>query len=245
MTQKTLIFALSILIASVSGCVSYPAQSPSLGPTFTMSEVQTTQPITSLAINPSLTMINVASEETATAIPTLENDTASEYVPCWFSTSEQIKRILSIIPKGWNLYINAGYCFAFSYPPDWIVTAAKNFVAVSPRTDPTIALTIGFRKNTENIRIVPTGLSAGDTIEAGEVRFMGKNISKVNLVYEGKIKKVLYNMGEIPVDDLRYFLALSDYRSDVPYEAISLSDTLIATSDAIVGTFMSMTPSQY
>jgi len=118
-----------------------------------------------------------------------------------------------------------------------MITVSKNFVAVSLQADPTIALVIGIRKNTEMVPIQRTGVGAGDIVTVGTVIFLGQEITRDILRYENKDKSVLYNYAtEIFVGDLVFTISLDDFRTD--YDAASLSKEIESQADKIIESFV-------
>lgn len=111
-----------------------------------------------------------------------------------------------------------------------------NFVWLKYQPRPTLALSIGFRRSTEEAPIQRTGVGAGELIGKGTVLFLGRELSRDVLVYQGKEKAVLYSYGlEIAVDDLIFTLSLDDHSPD--YESVVIEQDIQAQVDEIVESF--------
>lgn len=81
-----------------------------------------------------------------------------------------------------------------------------------------------------------TGVGSGDVISMGTANFLGNKISRDVLVYDGKVKAVLYNMAtEIQAGDLIFTLSLDDFSQD--YESVDISPGIQDEIDQVVGSF--------
>jgi hypothetical protein len=67
------------------------------------------------------------------------------------------------------------------------------------------------------------------------VRFLGQEIARNVLVYEGKDKLVGYDSGVVARDDLVFGCTLEDFRDD--YEALDLPEDVQRQIDQIVTSF--------
>jgi hypothetical protein len=147
---------------------------------------------------------------------------------------------LPILPagefQGWCKYVNEAYGFSFLVPPDWgLCERYEHFIRLCTPSSPTVFLTIGFRRTTEDAEIQRTGLGAGEVVE-GKIGFLGQDISRDTLVYEGKDKSVLYqNATEIEVATLVFTLSLDDTSTD--YDSVALPEDVQSMVDKIVETF--------
>lgn len=162
--------------------------------------------------------------------------------PSPLSTPAQMPGVIapSMRYKGWNQYTNSVYDFSFSFPPDWTLEEAGHFVHLRYQT---LALSIGFKRSSENIHIVRTGVAAGDLVTKGSISFLGTcQLSRDVLVYEGKEKALLYNSaGEIKVGDLIFTLSL-DFFVQRDYSALGLGSDVQAQADKIVESFQLTNP---
>lgn len=200
-----------------------------------VSQNSTSLPATSLTIAPlTPTPIHAPETDLSTAYPTvLPNHEDSmelpEYLemPCWhvpISVEDEV-------PQGWSRYINAKYCFTFTFPSDWTLVASPHFVALSKDA---ISLVIGFRKDGEKIAIQRTGVGSGEIETIGAIVFLGQEISKEFLVDEGKIQEVLFQYGtEILADDLVFTISGGNYAAN--YDS-SIEDAILIF-DKIVMSF--------
>jgi len=138
--------------------------------------------------------------------------------------------------QGWQTYINTAYHFLFHYPSDWKLEEAPNFVRLHYAQRPTLTLTIGFRHLAENAPIQRTGVGAGEVITRGTVTFLGRELSRDVLVYQGKEKAVLYNYAlEVGVDELVFTLSLDDFDPD--YTSVVIEPDIQIQVDQVVESF--------
>jgi len=232
-------FLLVFMTTLVVGCVSFPPsavpaiRTPTLLPDVTPTPLPVPTVITPTPL-PDLTSTPLPENEGCAT----ETFTENEEVLCWsFETYTYPKK------QGWTRYVNAEYCFSFTYPSDWIITVSKNFVVVNPQAEPTIALVIGIRKDKEKVTIQRTGVGAGEIITVGTVLFLGQEISKDILRYENKDKRVLdksvlYNYAtEFLVGDLVFTISLDDFGT-TDYDTFSLPEEIEALADEIVESFV-------
>lgn len=137
---------------------------------------------------------------------------------------------------GWYIYTNAAYGFTFAFPSDWDLIEDTHSVCLRYQSTPAITLVVGFKRDTEAVSIQRTGVGAGDIVTRGTVSFLGQEISRNVLVYQGKDKSVLYNQAtEIGTGSLVFTLSLDDFQPDD--EAAALSKEVQATADQIVQSF--------
>ncbi len=128
------------------------------------------------------------------------------------------------------------YGFTFQYPAHWTVATNDNIVSVI-KSGTGIALHIRFKPVGDELPITPTGISAGDLVNQGEVLFLGQAVAQNVLVYQGKDKAVLYdNLAELPRRHLIFSLELASNNSD--YEVINIPEDIQAEAEAIIASFM-------
>ena len=138
--------------------------------------------------------------------------------------------------QDWQTYIDPAYGFLFHYPQGWKAEEAPNFVRLRYAQRPTLVLTIGFRHATEEASIQRTGVGAGDIVTKGTVTFLGRELSRDVLVYQGREKAVLYNYAlEIPVDELVFTLSLDDL--DPEYMSVLIEPGIQTVVDRIIESF--------
>jgi hypothetical protein len=106
-----------------------------------------------------------------------------------------------------------------------------------PLAEPKLILVIGFKQAVEkDVSVQRSGVGAGEIVARGTASFLGREISRDVLVYQGRDKAVLYNYAtEIKADGLTFTLSLDDFRTD--YETAVLSEDVQAVSDQIVESF--------
>lgn len=215
--MKHMVFLLTITAVCV-GCV--PKLSTLTGVT------PSSAPSTPLVIMPIQPTETALSTKPFTVVPTPEESVElPEFLesPCRYFWQDYTT------PLGWSRYVNADYCFTFIYPSDWVLVVHRHFAILAK--DETISLLIGFRKSGENVPIQRTGVGAGEIKTVGKIPFLGQEISKDLLVYNGNIPTVLYNYGtEISASDLVFAISGDNF-------AITLDDKTIAIFDKIVSSF--------
>jgi hypothetical protein len=136
----------------------------------------------------------------------------------------------------WQRYANENYGFAFLVPPGWNLVEGQNGLCLVDQSDPDIRFVIGYKWADDDLVITRTGVAAGELISTGEVTFLGREIERNVLRYEGKDKKVLYdNAAEIRINALMFSLSLDD--NTVPYKTAELTPEVMETADAIVASF--------
>ena len=146
---------------------------------------------------------------------------------------------------GWLQYLNREAGFSFTFPEDWQLREEPNFIHLSQQDgEDSFSISIGYRQASDPTRIQRTGVGAGEVETIGQVRFLDRSINREVLIYESKVKAVLYNMAtEIGAGDLfaeRYFTISLDV--DPPsgvlsYEQAFLSDQVQAETDRVVESF--------
>jgi hypothetical protein len=135
---------------------------------------------------------------------------------------------------GWAGYVNTDYMFAFRYPTTWSLEEEPNLVKLSQGT---LLLAVAFQRQDEEVPPAWTGMPAGDFESRGTLVFLGQEIDKRALVYEGKIKVLTYGAS---VDDMVFSIRLDDMveqSSLADYEAIEIPEAVQAEVDQIVESF--------
>ncbi len=145
-------------------------------------------------------------------------------------------------------YANADYGFTFSYPPEWmLIEDSGGYQVAGGMASPSIMLSQGtlrlhiqYKRPQEMTILGPGGRPAGQVEDRGTVVFLGQNLPKHVLTFEGKDKSVFY--GE-RLADLEFYIQLDDERGQsVDYEAIELANEVQSEVDAILETFVRITP---
>ena len=103
----------------------------------------------------------------------------------------------------------------------------------------TLAMDVWTMRAMESIQIGPGGVSAGEFEERGTVTFMGQEVPRVMLVYEGKDKGVFYGgTPGIQVDELMFMIYMTDLgEPNTDYRLIDLPEAVQAEVDQIVDSF--------
>jgi Tol biopolymer transport system component len=151
----------------------------------------------------------------------------------------------------WLTYTSADYGFSFRYPPGWRVSEHRypsdvqfpqdpdspNFVWLYRGDGPEVVLRIGVRWPDEAAPIQRTGTGAGEIETQGSVPLLGRELSREVLVYDGRVKAVLYHNGqEIDVEGLILTLSLDAVGQD--YAAAEIGPDVQAEADEIVASFV-------
>ena len=130
-------------------------------------------------------------------------------------------------------YINDEYGFSFDSTHAWSLEGYENYIIF---VGDEYQLFVGYQWADEDVPPFRTGLPAGEFQDSGSVTFLGQELPKKLLVYEGKVKMVDYGSG-IGVGDLRLSIWLDikipeggDYADlEIPAEIISEADDIVAT----------------
>jgi hypothetical protein len=138
------------------------------------------------------------------------------------------------VMPGSTRYEDNTFEFAFQVPPGWTVNSlSPNVFRV---TSPNVVLTVGVKHGGEMIRISRTGVGAGELVSNGTAQFLGEPVTRKDLIFEDKLKTVLYaSAGEIERGELVFTLSLDYLGTD--YEAVDISDEDVATAEAILASF--------
>jgi len=131
---------------------------------------------------------------------------------------------------GWARYENAAYGFAFRYPATWTLEEEAHLVLL--RQGP-LLLAISYKRAGEEVQPPWSGMPAGEVERRGTMAFMGQEIAKSALVYEGRVKVLTYSAKS---GEVAFVLRLEDVES-ADYGAIALSEALEQEADRIVGSF--------
>lgn len=226
---------ISMLFALISlvGCL--PSPSPSLTNTAAYSPnpaniaTHTLSPTVSETHTP-IPIDTVTPTFTPTVIPVTDEPQVEE-IRCKYPEAIDYQT-----KHGWTRYINSEYCFSFIYPSDWTLITHRHSIRVAKDL---LELVIGVRKEVDDVRIMRTGMAAGELIAVGTIQFMGQEIPKEHLVYKEKVKEVIYNHSnmEIPVGGVVFTISGRDNTITLPYEEIEFSDETIRIFDEIVESF--------
>jgi hypothetical protein len=132
-------------------------------------------------------------------------------------------------------YADPVYGFSFTYPSNWQVEVRdEHFIRVKGPQE--MFLSIGVKRSGEDVQIQRTGVGAGEIASQGTVDFLGTTVSRDVLVYEEKVKEVLYNYGlETTAHEHVFTLSLSSAASD--YESIDIPQAVQHITDDILASF--------
>lgn len=147
--------------------------------------------------------------------------------------------------KLWHAYTHDKYGFSLLLPPGWVAeeiteppnhTLRGHAIILWSAEEPTARFQVAFRHQDEEQFIGRTGMGSGDIVEAGTVCFIGQEMSRHALVFEGKEMTVMYGPGQgIERGDMVFTLYL-DYRGGWE-DKTALSKEIQAEADQIVATF--------
>jgi hypothetical protein len=136
---------------------------------------------------------------------------------------------------GWSKYTNLDYGFSFHFPPDWALEERPHQVTLRHKVVDTLQFRLDYRRVSEDIGIWRTGMPAGDFVPRGSVQFLGQEISRDVLIYDGKDKLVAYNFGALPRGDVIFDPVLEDGRVD--YEDVDLPEEVQRQIDQVMTSF--------
>ena len=110
-------------------------------------------------------------------------------------------------------YTNSAYQFAFQYPPSWDLQEAPHTITLGQGS---LALTIAYRRVTEDVIIGSSDLPSGELVERRMVKILEQDVPRMVLVDQGNDKGVYYGGAatEIQAGDLAFVVVLSERDSD-------------------------------
>ena len=151
------------------------------------------------------------------------------------------------VRRAFLTYANADYGFSFHYPPTWSleeVPGRDETAQGGPKVAPsvilsrqTLSLIIGYKRATEEDVVIESGAPAGEFETRGAVTFLGQDVPRKVLVFEGKDKAVYYQGAGavIQAGELVFGISLQDFGAD--YGAVDIPEELQAEADQIVESF--------
>jgi putative hemolysin len=145
---------------------------------------------------------------------------------------------------GWNAYSNPEYGFSMRYPVEWSLedvpdedTTAQggpHYGRSLQLTREGVLLYIGYRRADEQVVLGGSGMPAGDFEPRGKVLFLDQMMDKQALVFEGKVKALVYSQAQ--VDDLVFVIRADDMRP-LDYGELEISAEIQEQVDQILGSF--------
>ena len=163
-------------------------------------------------------------------------------------TQESFPTPLLVSPTGqptvnhpsWASYTNDRYGFSIRYPPTWNLKDGPHIIKLSQGT---LELVIGFKVANEPAKITSASPGAGDLLSGGSTVFLGQELPKMVLAYQGRVKAVYYKgySAEIPADPdnpktgLVFTISLYDMGSN--YQDINIPSATQAEADSIIASF--------
>jgi hypothetical protein len=142
---------------------------------------------------------------------------------------------------GWASYVNTDYGFSFRYPITWTIEEVParedergTWASSVKLTQGTLRLVVQYMRTTEDV-LLEGGFGAGDVVDRGTVTFMGQQVPKQALVFEGQTKAVFCAS---EVGELVFRVQLDDDPGEgVDYGTIDLPEPVQAEVDVILGSF--------
>jgi hypothetical protein len=129
---------------------------------------------------------------------------------------------------GWGKAVNNEVGFVLRYPPSWALKEVPGQILFCQDE---FMLRIAYRRQDEEFRSHWTGIPAGDVEERGTLSVPGGEVTKRALVFEDKLKVLLYRA---TVGDLELSVRLDDVVS-LEYRDVELPQDLEDQVDQIMG----------
>ena len=161
---------------------------------------------------------------------------ATQTLPPTNSISDPTPSAVQSPVEAWEAYANDSFGFGFRYPADiWSLVDRPNLVSLVYK-DTGIALRIGYKYSGEEIEIPQYGGAAGEFVSVGQVNFLGQDIEKETLIFQGDDKEVHYNnTREISRGDLLFTLAIKSNRN---FEQAVVPNDIQSAADEVLATFV-------
>jgi hypothetical protein len=132
--------------------------------------------------------------------------------------------------RGWGKVVAEEVGFVLRYRPSWTLTQEPGKLQFCRGK---VRLSIAYRRQAEEFQSHWTGLPAGDVEERGAIAVPGGEIVRQALVYQGKLKMLLY---QAEIGDLVLSAKLDDGVT-LDYEAVELSQAWQDQADQIMGSW--------
>jgi hypothetical protein len=129
---------------------------------------------------------------------------------------------------GWGKVVDEEYGFVLRYPASWALKRGPGLIHLCRGK---VRLSIVYRRQGEDWTGHWTGIPAGDLEERGTIAVPGGEVIKRELVFEGKLKALLYRA---TVGDLEFSARLDDVCS-LEYRDVELPQDLTDQADQILG----------
>jgi hypothetical protein len=142
---------------------------------------------------------------------------------------------------GWASYVNTDYGFSFRYPITWALEEVParedergTWASSVKLTQGMLRLIVQYMRTSEDV-LLEGGFGAGDVVDRGTVTFMGQEVPRQALVFEGQTKAVFC---AAEVDGLVFRVQLDDDPGEgVDYGTIDIPEPAQAEMDVIMGSF--------
>jgi hypothetical protein len=143
---------------------------------------------------------------------------------------------------GWQRYSDAAYGIAFSFPDSWRLEQDEKYPNQILLNKGSYTLSIGYRRPAQNVMIQRTGVPAGELQFRPAVQFFGGSLPAARLIFQGKVKAVLYaNAVEFPTGSLVFTLSLDDLQTS-DFAEVNIPADVQTEADEILTTFESTLP---
>ncbi len=126
--------------------------------------------------------------------------------------------------------------FTFRYPATWTVseTITSPGAPVVLLSKETYLLTVQVKQTGTSYALGPETTPEGLIMEAGMASFMQQLVHRNVLVHEDKLKMIFVTH---EVDDLEFYIALTEDPEQIPYDEIELSEAIRHEMDQILASF--------
>lgn len=134
----------------------------------------------------------------------------------------------------WQEYANLDYGFRFRYSSSWTLVERPNMISLVYRGTG-ITLGIRFKRSGDTVELLQYGGAAGDFTSRGTVSFLGEEIEKMALVFQGVDKEIHYNeTREINQGELVFTLAIKSNRN---YDLAVIPEEIQMAADKVLTNF--------
>ena len=152
--------------------------------------------------------------------------------------------------QDWAFYTNNDYGFSFHYPPNWPIqeipsdTTHPNIIRVRWEM---LRLVVQYNRVGDHIPIGQLA-PAGDPQARGTAGFLGQNLNRIVMVEDGRVKGVMYQAPEGPVQagDLGFDVSLrsvaadeclQEFERECSFQTIDIPAALQTEADLIISSF--------
>jgi putative hemolysin len=141
-------------------------------------------------------------------------------------------------PQGSPAYTNAEYGFSFDSPAEWTIEGYEDrvfFIRTTPDGGQYL-LFVGFQPTNDQPEHFRIGQGDGELQDAEPITFLDSQITKQELLHQGKIKSVFYAT-HLPAGDVLLSIYLDPFGDDIDYSTLDIPPEIITEADQIVSSF--------